>query len=135
MSENLDLVRAIYAQWERGDYWGGPAQWLDSGLEFVVADGPEPGTWRGRAGAIEGGQIILRAWDELRNEAQEYRELDADRILVLTSFSGRGKTSGLEIRQTAWTGATVFHVRGGRVTKLVLYWDSDRALADLGLEE
>jgi ketosteroid isomerase-like protein len=29
--------------------------------------------------------------------------------------------------------ANLFHLRGGRVTKLVFYWDRDLALADLGL--
>jgi hypothetical protein len=29
----------------------------------------------------------------------------------------------------------VFHVRGGKVTRLVLYWDGERAFPDIGLEE
>jgi hypothetical protein len=65
----------------------------------------------------------------------EYRELDGGRVLVLFRRSGRGKTSGLEIDQLGGKGADLFHVRGGKVTRLINYWDRDRALADHGLED
>ena len=44
-------------------------------------------TWRG----------WLDAWAEYRTEVEEYRELDEERVLVLTHDSGRGKASGLEL--------------------------------------
>ena len=47
--------------------------------------------------------------------------------------TGRGRTSGLEVGQIGSRAATLFQILDGRVVKLVLYWDRDRALADLGL--
>jgi hypothetical protein len=75
MSENLDLVRSIYADWERVDYFSSVA------------------------------------WARLR---------------------GRGTTTGVEVNTE---GGNLFHIRDGKVTRLVLYWDRDLALADLGLED
>ena len=68
-----------------------------------------------------------------RRRGGRYRELDDERVLVLYRRSGRGKTSGLELGQIRSKGAVLFHARGGKVTRLVFYWDRERALADLGL--
>jgi ketosteroid isomerase-like protein len=131
-SANVDLVRSIFAAWERGDF--SSAEWADPEIEYVIADfGPASGSWSGPAGMAEGFRSILGAWEEYRTEAVEYRELDHERILVLAHMSGRGKTSGLELGQLRTKGADLFHVRGGKVTRLVLYFDRERALVDLGL--
>ena len=130
-SPNLDLVRSIYAAWERGDF--SSAEWADPNIEFVIADGPSPGTWTGLSGLAEGHRAWLSAWEGFRSEAQEYRELDDERVLVLSQYSGRGKTSGLELGQMRAKGAGVAQIRDGKVTRLVWYTNRDRALADLGL--
>ena len=88
-SANVDLVRSIYAAWERGDY--GSAKWAHPDIETVMADGPAPGSWSGVAGAAEGWRGFLEAWEEYRAEAEEYRELDDERALVLIRRRERGK--------------------------------------------
>jgi ketosteroid isomerase-like protein len=77
----------------------------------------------------------MSAWEGYRTGAEEYRELDAERVLVLTRSSGRGKRSGIELSQVQPRGAMVFHIRDGKVTHLTAYLERDRAIADLGLEE
>jgi SnoaL-like domain len=89
---------------------------------------------KGRAGMAEAHRAWLSTWEEWLVKAEDYLALDSERVLVLYDFSGRGKTSGIEVGQLRTTGAQVFHVRDGKVTRLVTYLDRDRALADLGLE-
>jgi ketosteroid isomerase-like protein len=131
MSANLDLVRSIYAAWARGDF--SSVEWADPEIELVIADGPEPGLWTGLAGLLEGTRGLLDTLEDYSVEADDYRELDSERVLVPMRHGGRGKTSGLTVGQLKTEGANVLHVRDGKVTRLVLYWDRDRALADLGL--
>jgi ketosteroid isomerase-like protein len=130
MSENLDLVRSIYAAIGRGDY--GSAEWADAEIEYVHADGPEPGSVTGREGLVRAMRNLFGAFEDVRAEAEDYHVLDAERVLVLTNASARGKTSGLPVDQK---GAEVFEIHGGRVTRIVVYFDRERALADLGLKE
>jgi hypothetical protein len=78
----------------------------------------------------------LSTWESgAHAEAEEYRELDDNRILVLNREYGRGKTSGLDTSDVGATGANVFYVIDGSVVRLVVYLVRDRALADLGLKE
>ena len=128
---NLDLVRSIFSAWERGDF--SSTDWADTSIEWVAADGPVTGTWTGIAGLADGTRDVLGAFEGSRIEPEDYRELDTERILVFVRYSGRGKTSGLELEQLRATGAWLVDVHDGKVTKFVRYWDRDRALADLGL--
>ncbi len=130
-SANLDLVRSILAAWQQGDF--DSARWADPGIMFVLADGPSPSSWEGLDGMIEGWRDFLTAWEHWRGEADHYRELDSERVLVLIHGTGRGKASGLDAAQMRSEGANLFHISGGRVTRLVVYFNRENALADLGL--
>jgi ketosteroid isomerase-like protein len=130
-SPNVELVRSIYAALERGDF--ALAEWAHPQIEYVVADGPEPGSWVGKAEMAQAARERLSVWEGYRIVADEYRQLDDERVLVLIHRSARGKTSRLELAQIGSKGAQLFHVLGGKVTRYVTWHDRDRALADLGV--
>ena len=132
MSENLELVRSIYADWERGDWTS--ASWAHPDIEFVFADGPSPGSFKGVTAMAQTWRDYMSDWRDVRADAKEFREIDSERVLVLLDFIGRGRASGVEVARARSRGANLFHIRDGKVTRLVLHFDRDRALADLGLE-
>jgi ketosteroid isomerase-like protein len=136
VSENLDVVRSIYADWEAGDF--SSMAWADPEIECVIVDGPAPGQSRGRSAMWEAWRDFFSVWEDWRVAADGYRELDGDRVLVLESRRARAKGSGLRIgemsRETRSEGASLFHIRDGAVTRFVTYFDRKRALAVLGLE-
>ncbi|HMG59227.1 MAG TPA: hypothetical protein VK583_05830 [Burkholderiales bacterium] len=87
------------------------------------------------AGLNDGWRDFLNAWEEYRTSVDEYRELDGERVLGLAHFSARGKASSLEIDQRLTRAAILFHLDGGKVSRLVVYLDRERAFADLGLKD
>jgi uncharacterized protein len=122
---NADLIRPIYEEWSRGNWrprfdvydpqmeWG----WSDEfpGLDGVFEDHRDPNprllSWLGE-------------WEHWRVEADDYLEL-GDHVVVLASYHGRGKGSGVEVDQR---GAHVFELRAGKVVRLEIFADRDRAI-------
>jgi ketosteroid isomerase-like protein len=131
-SENVELVRSIYVDWSRGDF--SSSDWAHPEIEFEIVEAADSGRAKGRAEMAELWRSFLSAWRGLRAEAEEIRELDEGRVLVLARNSGIGRTSGLELEDALTRGANIFQIRDGKVTKLEIYSDRDRALADLGLD-
>jgi hypothetical protein len=75
VSANLDLVRSIYADWERGDFSRGC--WAVSEIEYVrVGWGPEDGTSIGPDGIASVFRSWLRAWRDwkLLADAEHWRD-------------------------------------------------------------
>jgi ketosteroid isomerase-like protein len=60
-SANPELVRTLYAAWERGDF--SATEWADPEIEYVIADGPAPGRWTGLAGMAEAYRAVLEVWE------------------------------------------------------------------------
>jgi ketosteroid isomerase-like protein len=133
VSANFDLVRSIVETWERGDF--SSVDWADPNIEFEGTAADLSTRVVGVAAMAEAWGQFLGAWRDFRlAEVDEYRQLDHERVLVLHSFGGRGKVSGVQVGQTHPRGAMIFYVRDGRVRRLRLFsYERDRDLADLGL--
>ena len=125
---NADLIRPIYEEWGRGNWrsyfdvydpemeWGWSSEFL--GLGGVCRDDRDPNprlrTW-------------LKGWDYWRAEADEFLEV-GDYVVVLTTYHGRGRESGVEIEQL---GAHVFKLRDGKVVRLEIFASRERAIASV----
>ena len=141
MSENLDLVRSIFADWERGDH--SSAEWADPEVELVIVDGPNPGTWtgltamagienetlRGRVGTEKYFESLDAAWEELRLAGGEFRDL-GDRVLWLGRMEGRGRGNGAPVTSPA---ASLHDFRGGLIWRTCSFLDHSEALRAAGL--
>jgi ketosteroid isomerase-like protein len=131
MASNLDLVRSIFEGWERGDW--SAADWADPEIHFEMVGGLMEGTWVGVPAMGEAWAAMLSAWEDLRTDADAFRELEDGRVLVLLRNQGRGRESGIDIGEISAKAANLFTIRDGKVISLILYWDRERAIAELGL--
>lgn len=127
---NVVLVRSIYDAWERGDF-SRTREWAHPEIECASLGGPVSGGYTGPAAVDEGLSALLEVIDGARPEAQEYRSIDDERVLVLGCLRGRERSSGADVEQLR---ANVFRIRNGKVVRLIFYRDRGRAFADLGLD-
>jgi ketosteroid isomerase-like protein len=125
VGSNADLVKPIYAEWGRGNWrpsfevyhprmeWGWSDEFPDLGgvIEDTRDPNPRLRSW-------------LSGWEHWRAEAEEYLEFD-DQVVVLASYHGRGRGSGVEIHQQ---GAHVFKLRDGKVVRMEIFASRERAL-------
>jgi hypothetical protein len=109
--------------------------WATEDAVWKIVDGPNAGVWRGVDAVVEGWRAWLSGWTVFRAQPLEFVELDERRVMVTARFTGRGKTSGIEISALSEIGVSILEFEGGLVSSLLLYTDQRRALADLGLTD
>ena len=83
MSANLDLVRSIFAAWERGDF--SETEWAHSEIEYVVADGLQPGIWMGVGGMVERWREGEAVWEDFRVSADDYRDPEIESAMSIAT--------------------------------------------------
>jgi ketosteroid isomerase-like protein len=124
-----ELLRTLFADWERGDFAQGPGLFTDD-LRFSATQPEGQIEARGPAGLAEFMQRFLVDWKGYRVELHELEDLGEDRWLVTATQHGAGKTSGL--RLTAPVHIAI-RMREGRIAQLEFFLQArEDALAALG---
>jgi ketosteroid isomerase-like protein len=127
--ENVEIVRQVYADWERGDFR--EPDCFDPGISVVWAD-PMFARQAESGGLQELSRSMaefLDAWDDATATAEQL--LDAgDKVVVSCVWRARGKTSGVTVESPQ---GSVWTLRDGKVIRMENYPDPSAALEAAGL--
>jgi ketosteroid isomerase-like protein len=131
--ENVEIVRGIYAEWEKGNFQAALPildreitfeVWMPDSNEMVVRHG---------LNRLEG---FMRdwfgQWEDYRLIGDEFRSAGTDHVFVGGRQAGTGRRSGVEVDSP---GFTVWTFRAGKVVRLLAHYDRDSALEAAGLRE
>jgi uncharacterized protein len=129
---NVAILRRLYEQWATGDL---SAHSYDPEIEYsrIGAETPDmEGRWRGLDEVWAAIVEYLRAFADLRIEAERLIDLGGDQVLVLSRHTARGKQSGVPIEHEV---GDLFTLRGGKIVRYDSYWNRADALEAAGLSE
>jgi ketosteroid isomerase-like protein len=129
--ENVELVRAAFRAFEKGDFEG-VLRLCDESIE--ITQPPElpdvSPRQHGHAGVLEAFAIWPEQWDDYRVEILRITDV-SDQVVVTTVQSGRGKDSGAPVEAVF---AFLFSIRGGRITEWRMFMQEAEALEGLARE-
>ncbi len=75
---------------------------------------------------------MLDTWEHIRVEVERLIEVDDQTMVLLMTLSGKGRGSGIEVRQQI---AHLDSFRAGKLTRIVTYTEHAEALEAAGLSE
>jgi ketosteroid isomerase-like protein len=128
---NVELVRAMYAAFNRRDFDAWLAHFDPEVVWYAGADEPEPGPFRGHQGTME---LVARWLDllpDLRLEVEEY--IDAGEYVSVPARV-RGHTSGSDA-DVIVDEVFVDRYRDGKIVEVREYRTREEAFAAVGLSE
>lgn len=125
--ENLEVVRAAFDAFNRGDMDGFRDRHHPEAIWRVAEGWPEPGPFVGRDAVMRFVEQLRDTWEADALEPDDFIDA-ADRIVVRFNWRGvgRGPESNIE-----FTG--VFTVRNGKIITEEFFWNHAEVLEDMGL--
>jgi ketosteroid isomerase-like protein len=130
MSDALDLVKEAYAAFKAGGF-DALARYASPDVEFREDPAfPEAGTYRGPDAFRTYSEGFYETFDDWTFEVEEWIDAGDGKVVGLAVASGRGKDSGVDVRQEA---AWIFTVRDGKIVRMDAYLDRAAALRAAGV--
>ena len=127
--ENVERLRAVYREWEQGNFRAGGDLLADDIVFQPFSDAGKPAT--GRAALDTYMREFLAQWSDFRVTAEELFDA-GEKVLVVECQRGTGKASGLEMESTFYA---VWEFRDGKVVWLSWTTDRAQAFAEAGLAD
>jgi ketosteroid isomerase-like protein len=139
--ENVEILRQSYAAYNAAMGAPNPRQSLRGWLERFFDPEIEweldplavagPGIYHGIDGVMEFFELILDAFEQVRQVPERFIDCE-DQLLVFLRSEARGRTAGLDINEE-W--AHLVTVRDGKTVRLQMFRDREEALQAAGLRE
>jgi uncharacterized protein len=129
MSEaNVEIVRRSFEAFNRGDLDAAFAEASDDVVTY--RDVPDASEFHGTDGFLAASAEWAEGFDDWTITPQEYIDAGADRVMARVLQSARGKNSGVPISEDWWF---VYTVRGGKLARLEIYAEREKAYEAAGL--
>jgi ketosteroid isomerase-like protein len=129
--ENVEMVRRIYEQLNRGDVEGVVELCDDDFLMDMSERVFNPDTYRGHDGIRRFYEGVSDAWESYRWAVEETR-VAGDSVVAMLHCQGKSREGGPEVD---WRVAWLWKFRRGRPVSLRFYRDRSKALEAAGLQE
>jgi len=127
--ENVEIVRAAVAAWQRGDAADSVDFWADE-IEWIPPpDDPDYALVQGTAAATDALTEWLSTWDSYRYELTELIDAEDD---VVQAGRQVMDTRGAEVTSDVFF---VWTFRDGRAVRMRMFYRREEALKAAGLEE
>ena len=123
---NVDRLRRVYAEWERGNFRAGGELFADE-IVFVPAVDAPPESGRDAVAAYM--RDFLSQWDEFTVSAEEFVD-GGETVLVTERQTGTGRESGVATEMVFYAA---WSFRDGEVVRV--RWLTDRAEATAAIED
>ena len=130
--ENVEIVRAMWAAYARGDVQASLAGYTEDTIWDDTRYRPDGAVHVGRDALVKVVSTWRAAWEDYEVEAEEVLDAGHDKVAVVLRERGRGKGGGVEMTNR-W--GQVMTVRGGKISHTIVYRAPEEAPEAVGLRE